>query len=701
MTKGGMSSSARYPAGLLDWAGHGSGGVRQPFVDHSGRPTRQQIITPLVERLTKWSEDIAVGSAVPRIIFLVGGPGNGKTDAIEGCLSTLDDALGDSGKLVSLFREKYLTSVDTVPPRKVVVSRTLLQPASNLDNVRTITLIQDATEEDPNHPDKSAEQLLLDDLHEVIAGSSGDIYLCCVNRGILATAAKIAAEDHDYSDLRSLIGVISDTVSNSVKGLPCWPLKGHEQMAVWPMDVESLVECDSHGQSTAHKVFQQLLDKGNWADDCAAGDHCPFCENQRLLAKPKNLDSLITIMRRYELISGKRWSFRELFSFIAYLLVGDFSELKVAGQTVSPCDWAAHQLHWLQQGQSGEKEAARAPFLLASKLYYHRLFPLWPRLGSKVIRRALETVKTSSAFAGAPISHLFDYVYWSNVYGPKASGDVPNRIRVALTPALDPALIKDGSANFLETSSRHITLHDLESAFSTSVKQGMDLVTNRPFSKVERELLARISVADAMLDSELLPEYDKATLRAELRQFAIRFVKRSLGVRAGLTKDARWLDEFSRLDNDKGIQRDVTKTLRGLLQDGGCFRAAVATTFGQPVAQRSKDIAVTVQANTSVKMVHIEQDWTKPKSPVSYLLVHGRPLGVTFELFKAVRELSQGLHEASLPGNVYALLDRVKGAMTGSMVREEDADRIILIEGVGLRIEVDGASFFVKKGPVL
>ena len=90
-----VAAKQLYPAGLLDWAGHGSGGVRQPFMEDSGRPTGHQIRTPLVERLNCWSRDLAEGLSVPRIIFLAGGLETAK-DAIEGCLGALDASLGDS-----------------------------------------------------------------------------------------------------------------------------------------------------------------------------------------------------------------------------------------------------------------------------------------------------------------------------------------------------------------------------------------------------------------------------------------------------------------------------------------------------------------------------------------------------------------------------------------------------------------------------
>lgn len=72
------------PAGLLDWAGHKSGGVRRLFHSAGGRPTGDVVFTPLLARLGGWCNAIASGlEGTPRIVLLVGGPGNGKTEAIE------------------------------------------------------------------------------------------------------------------------------------------------------------------------------------------------------------------------------------------------------------------------------------------------------------------------------------------------------------------------------------------------------------------------------------------------------------------------------------------------------------------------------------------------------------------------------------------------------------------------------------------
>lgn len=48
-----------FPAGLLEWAGHRSGGVRRLFDKGSGRPSGAVIRTSLLERLEVWVESIA------------------------------------------------------------------------------------------------------------------------------------------------------------------------------------------------------------------------------------------------------------------------------------------------------------------------------------------------------------------------------------------------------------------------------------------------------------------------------------------------------------------------------------------------------------------------------------------------------------------------------------------------------------------
>ena len=75
---------AEYPEKLVNWAGHRSGGVRRLFDDASGRPGNVVFQTNLLHRLEAWTASFAKSEVgTPRVLLLVGGPGNGKTEAIE------------------------------------------------------------------------------------------------------------------------------------------------------------------------------------------------------------------------------------------------------------------------------------------------------------------------------------------------------------------------------------------------------------------------------------------------------------------------------------------------------------------------------------------------------------------------------------------------------------------------------------------
>ena len=98
----------QHPAALVDWAGHHSGGVRRLFDENSGRPNKDILRTNLLSRLESWASHLAAGEpGTPRILLLVGGPGNGKTEAIESTIRWLDEGLGCDGKLVAKLASSF------------------------------------------------------------------------------------------------------------------------------------------------------------------------------------------------------------------------------------------------------------------------------------------------------------------------------------------------------------------------------------------------------------------------------------------------------------------------------------------------------------------------------------------------------------------------------------------------------------------
>src|SRR3546814_308646 len=185
-----------FPAQLLDWAGNRSGGVRRPFDESSGRPGGQQVFkTNLLAKLHDWCTEIgAGGQSAPRVVMLVGGPGNGKTEAVETTMGWLDTALGCEGRLVGELAKAFQPGQGKVPRRMSIGVGALAHPER--PGLR-LSVVQDASVV-AGTSGKSAAALLLEELDAASAGGDSELYLCCVNRG--------RSEEHT-SELQSLMRI--------------------------------------------------------------------------------------------------------------------------------------------------------------------------------------------------------------------------------------------------------------------------------------------------------------------------------------------------------------------------------------------------------------------------------------------------------------------------------------------------------------
>src|SRR4051812_30418629 len=144
-----MPGAKAFPVGLLDWAGHRAGGVKRLFYEKSGRPSGEAIRTKLLDRLGAWASTVVSGAAnAPRVVLLVGGPGNGKTEAVEQTVHALDYALGVNGAFESLLRDQFLSRGNAPPPR--IATTDVAQLTSGRVD-REISIVQDASVADAKH----------------------------------------------------------------------------------------------------------------------------------------------------------------------------------------------------------------------------------------------------------------------------------------------------------------------------------------------------------------------------------------------------------------------------------------------------------------------------------------------------------------------------------------------------------------------
>lgn len=657
-------ATLRYPAGLVDWSGQHSGGVRKPFYDSSGRPCRAVIATPLLTKVRNWARAVVSDPVAPRCLLLVGGPGNGKTEAVEALVRHIDEALGASGKVVEDFAVIYSGQNGAAIPRLVAAAL----PA-NAGGRSEICVVQDASVNDAAHPGKSAAELLVDDFSAHLTASLSSIYVACVNRGILDEALTLATEQGQLL-VQKLLETTVRSVGQSPSSPSCWPLEGFAHVSVWPMDVETLVWVRTEGTpaSPAEQLFNHATDATHWpAGPCAAGDHCPFCRSRATLAKDSHRDNLLRILRWNELATGKRWSFRDLFSLASYVLAG--ASPQEPDDAVDPCAWAA-KLVDLSQRTSGAKESAklRAPFQIVAAQYEHALFGAWPRLGTRGLRAEIKELQLEGD-AGLMGLHYF----LSSRREVAIPGTLEQQLE-ALVEALDPAVADPSATITLSARDLHLGT-EVDARFSHSIKDGLSHL-RRLLSPAETVLIERLAESDEKLSMPDIRRRRPALakrLQGLLRDFTCRLVRRSLGVRYGITREHKLLADFEKVvAGDLTLLHKAVKHVDALINQREQFVVVLNSTFGEPLAPPPRR-ATLHTAREKVRPVEVVTTG-RPASPVRFLSVGGKEhaLALTYDLFRSVRELEDGMLPASLPRPVVALLDATRARIGGVVVRDED-----------------------------
>lgn len=677
-----------FPALLLDWAGNRSGGVRRPFDASSGRPSGQVFRTSLLAKLQDWCSEVGARTkAAPRVVLLVGGPGNGKTEAIETTMAWLDSALDCSGALTEALSTSFRPEKGKVP-RLISVDAGLFanprRPELRLSIVQDASVVADAD-------GKTAADLLLDELDVVFASDATDLYLCCVNRGVLDDAL-IAAAEARRSTLRALLEKVTRAVSLLPDAPPCWPLEGSPEIAVWPMDMESLLADAENGPAPAKQVLHHAINASLWpaAGACGAGPRCPFCTSREQLSHAREERALLTMLRWYELGSGKRWSFRDLFSLISYMLAGYRHETRVTD--LPPCAWAASLMVADEQATRNAKPSPKtspAIFELVAAQYHHALFHQWDRDAGHSLLKDIKEL-------GLQENNTAMGLQW--FLNSRRSPYLPAMIEGLLdsfSELLDPALTRPDTTVEVSRNTTY-RLRDIDTRFSRSVAEGLEHVRkSRILTTLEVDLLSRLAALDNHLSRQDVRKKRPATatrVQRLVRDFSCRLVRRSIGVRTMTVLDAEVLKEFQEVVEDKqndGIF-EVAREVELLLNDNHEFEVSLTTTFGQPLPSSN------VQALLVVPRRHVQPTNTaskgRPPAPLRFLQVgEGRSaqdVALTYDLFKAVKDIKRGMSNASLPRSVLALLDTTCARLAGPIVRDDAVLRRAEIR-LGSRVTIE------------
>mgnify|MGYP003670822028 FL=1 len=168
----------------------------------------------------------------------------------------------------------------------------------------------------------------------------------------------------------------------------------------------------------------------------------------------------------------------------------------------------------------------------------------------------------------------------------------------------------------------------------------------------------------------------------------------------GITTDKNTLDSYEELIHSGNAIKTPIKQLSRLLREkDNSFRAGLATTFGQPLATRERDVSLIMKENIKVKQAGPGEIKTqsRPAAPIRFLKVNEFDIPLTFQLYKALMSLGNGMHQASLGTDIFSLLDRVKAMVAGRLVRDQSIldDEPFIQVGLNQKIviETDGFTF--------
>jgi hypothetical protein len=649
-----------YPEGLLDWAGHKKGGVKKPFDLTSGRPNGFVIETKLTLKLEEWARNLDKGDG-PKIILLVGGPGNGKTDALEYLVTKIDEYHNTT------FFDAISKQIDDDKsvPRTLSVSN-----SSSKLSFDKINIVQDASTGDSN---QSSELCLVKDLEK--AQKSNDIYLACINRGILAQALTVAHEVDSSSYI--VFNSITKALTQNLDQLSLWPLQVDEaipsNIGVWPMDIESLVSLNENGYSPALKIFQEAVKEDHWkCGDCQINkDLCPFFQNKKELQVEKSLTGLIKLLRDYEIISNKRWSFRELFSLTAYILVGseqDFGKM-------SPCEWSQDQISKL--GSNDVKTEITSLWSLNEHLYHTRLFNKWPSFNS--ISRSRSGDYHSILAASDELKSFFSYFSYvrpKQAYRPDISKIIDNQF----FNTMDPGQISNVE---LDIENGALTLNEIESLFSYSVNTGQKKI-EKYLNPLEDSLFSLLARLESTVDNDIRMNTSNSNSKIDeviaiLRSTGSRYFKRIYFSKIGYSKDYKYLNEFSGLSADKDLDLSKLKNAKRLfdqlIHDKTKLDLSLNTSFAQPEPDILNKISLIVNG-VQIKTKYTEIKYMDvPRSQSAILTIKTKTsyhIPLTYQLHKALMMIDNRIRTSSLPEEVIAMLDNIKSRLGGIIVRDDD-----------------------------
>ena len=644
-------------AELLSWHGHSGGGVHVPFQQRSN-PLGKTIKTNIVLKLRDLAHQIATSNtSQPRVIFLVGGPGNGKSETVQDSLLAIDEELGLGGELCDVLRAKFTPNPKLPRKVEVIPSDLAIGQEKFKEYVGRLILVQDATATESITGNAARE--LVDDLEllKSLNTHPAPVFVACVNRGLLARALTEASKKASLKNTKDIIEKViraSSLGQDALVGRPsCWPLDESPEIACWPLDVESLLVAPQGGLSPYDQILNQATESEKWevkgrCADCNSRKYCPFRQNAEWLREPETKINFAKVLRYGELTKGQRWNFRDALSLTAECIIGQWSDF--VGDK-SPCDW----VHKVASQVSLSASGIKAVVSFVRHLYPQALFR------DTLFEKLAENLRDHCHIDA--IKHKFTNGLSIALQQKDESSSKPIREILARDYSrLDPGV---------HGASEVQLLRKIEDDFCQSVKLGKSNLPPPVLAQIESLLMDMI--IEAELEWDVMGRDHKDAIRAvgTFRQIGAILAKRSIGIRSGITSLGDIIADYENSIRDKSKLSVIRESLLQLLGENH-FKFNLIETYGQPRGETSPAISLESDRPRVRTFAAPDPNDSTPGHDMPSVRVGDLDsrIPLTFDFYRALRLRSEGCAGSSLPASVRSSLDSIRHKYAGTQCRQ-------------------------------
>jgi hypothetical protein len=548
--------------------------------DAIGRPERWDeppplvVDTPLHNEMERLAEELWSGPAKPVWYFLVGGPGNGKSEAIgalvrkinslaaaEGLDKVLDADAGEGGGEINYEFQ------------------------ASLKNHGELLLLQDVSV--PRKRNQDPARNLLDAL-SLYAGHN---VIACANRGMLLRAVRIARTESTYEELLPILESIDYRSQESVdQPDPCWQTKlsGKEiEVRVWPLDHESVLfgsNVENPWSNPQGSILDQIISlavqEQHWelegCSACPARALCPFYGDAVWLRDRDLRLNFLRLLRKAEVFSGQRIVLREALDLISTILVGTPSDFSNGSSELHPCEWVQQRI---EPNRSAPCDWTSLLELVSHRIYqdtFGRTTPTGLRLDDSYeerdswVLRPLRLLDLAGEQAAAAIETV-DSAFAKQAGAPRICGR--KGILSSMDPALDTAWCE-----------RNALLADC------TVGEMKAVASNSPLETVLAEYFEELE----QTAQNLAPSRDPARAFAALYRWASTLFHRYSALRVGASSGPLVMDDYLELLEQpmrpvcsEGNATTLKDLMRIVAEDDRQFEVAAKFTSALPALQIS------------------------------------------------------------------------------------------------------------------